>query len=160
MRTTLIPVVILVILLGTVAGVQLLRASGRHEGAINTRDGVAIEGYDPVAYFTRAQPTPGDPAYSYEWSGALWQFASAENRDLFAANPERYAPAYGGYCAWAVSGNSLAGIDPESWHIEDDRLFLNYSRRLNRRFVEDITERVQRADENWPPLKKRLTEKE
>ena len=80
-------------------------------------NGKAIRGYDPVAYFTQDKPVEGSSAHSFEYQGATWQFASAENRELFAANPEKYALAYGGYCAWAVANNYTASIDPGAWSI-------------------------------------------
>ncbi len=84
--------------------------------------GKAIAGYDPVAYFTAAKPLEGDSAFTATWMGATWYFASAENRDKFTAMPEKFAPKYGGYCAYAVAQNSTAKIDPEAWKIVDGKL--------------------------------------
>lgn len=114
--------------------------------------GVAIDGYDPVAYFTDSKPVEGSKAYSFEWNGATWRFASAAHRDLFAQAPEKYAPQYGGYCAWAVAQGSTADIDPESWRIEDGRLFLNYSLDVQKKWSADIPGNIAKADENWPKL--------
>lgn len=125
-------------------------------GPVNqNRAGVAIEGYDPVAYFTAGEPVKGSSEWSHEWNGATWWFSSEENRRRFAGAPERYASQYGGYCAYAVSENSTAGIDPEAWTIVDDRLYLNYSRKIQRRWSQDITGRIARADANWPRLLKK-----
>ncbi|TVR89317.1 MAG: YHS domain protein [Spirochaetaceae bacterium] len=124
---------------------------------VNSKKGVAIRGYDPVAYFTMHQAVEGDPRYSHHWNGAVWHFASSEHRDLFVAEPEHYAPQYGGYCAWAMSKGSLAGINPKAWHIEDNRLFLNYNARLNRRFLKDLPTRIREADQNWPLVRERLS---
>ena len=98
------------------------------EGVVNASSwSGAIEGYDPVAYFQEGKPVEGDSDYSYDWMDATWYFASSENRDRFAADPERYAPQYGGYCAWAVANGYAAKIDPEAWAVVDDKLYLNYS---------------------------------
>ena len=83
--------------------------------------GTAIEGYDPVAYFTEGHPVEGESGFAHDWMDATWYFASAENRDQFAADPDRYAPQYGGYCAWAVARGYTAKIDPEAWKIVDGK---------------------------------------
>ena len=120
---------------------------------VNTdRHGVAVNGYDVVAYFTDMQPVKGTPEFTHEWNGATWQFASASHRDLFAANPEKYTPAYGGYCAWAVSKGSTAPIDPEAWTIVDGRLFLNYSMSIRKKWEADRASRIAMADANWPAV--------
>lgn len=117
-----------------------------------TFGGVAIDGWDPVAYFTDGKPVEGSKAYSFEWNGATWRFASAAHRDLFAQAPEKYAPQYGGYCAWAVSQGYTADIDPEAWKIEDGRLFLNYSLEVQKKWAEDLPGNVAKGDANWPKL--------
>src|ERR1043165_4499059 len=89
---------------------------------------LAIRGYDPVAYYQQSAPAKGSSQYRYQWQGATWLFASAENRDRFQAEPEHYAPQYGGYCAYAVSKGRTASIDPEAWKIVDGKLYLNYSK--------------------------------
>lgn len=118
--------------------------------------GVAIEGTDPVAYFTEGRPVEGSSTFSTEWNGAEWHFASAENRALFEADPEKYAPAYGGYCAWAVSQGKTAGIDPEAWKIVDDRLYLNYDKSVQSTWEADIPGNIRKADGNWPAIAKDL----
>ena len=128
-------------------------ASGSHEGPFNTHNGVAIKGYDPVAYFTLAKATEGSPQYSTRWNGAEWRFASAEHRDRFIADPERYAPSYGGYCAWAAANNQVADINPNAWVISDGRLYLNYNNRLHRRFEADLAANIAAADRYWPGLR-------
>jgi hypothetical protein len=116
------------------------------------RKGVAIHGYDAVAYFTEGKPVAGSEAHVFVWSGATWRFASAEHRELFEASPEKYAPRYGGYCAWAVSEGYTADIDPLAWRIVDGKLYLNYSPKVQARWEEDIPGRIARADETWPKL--------
>ena len=112
--------------------------------------GLAIRGTDPVAYFTEGGPVAGSSEFAYTWNNATWQFASAENRDLFAANPEQYAPQYGGFCAWAVSQGYTAPIDPNAWSIVDNKLYLNYDKGVQRRWERDIPGNISKADTNWP----------
>ncbi|MEO0886388.1 MAG: YHS domain-containing (seleno)protein [Cyanobacteria bacterium J06634_6] len=119
---------------------------------VYVKDGVAIAGADPVAYFTDEQFVPGSAEYTHEWKGTTWQFASAENRDLFADGPEAYAPQYGGYCAWAVGQNALAAIDPNAWSIVDGKLYLNANKRIQDRWSEDIPGNIALAEDNWPGL--------
>ena len=114
--------------------------------------GTAIEGYDPVAYFTEGKPVEGSDDYTYEWRDATWKFASQENLDLFAADPEAYAPQYGGYCAYAVSQGSTASIDPQAWDIVDGKLYLNYSLDVQTRWKNRRGEYIQQADTNWPKI--------
>ena len=114
--------------------------------------GAAINGYDPVAYFTEGQPVEGATEHSLDWNGATWRFASAENRALFEADPSRYAPQYGGYCAWAVSRGYTASTDPDAWTIHDGKLYLNYNRRIQRRWERDIPGNVEKGDANWPAV--------
>ncbi|MEL6901855.1 MAG: YHS domain-containing (seleno)protein [Cyanobacteria bacterium J06606_4] len=119
---------------------------------IFVKDGIAISGADPVAYFTDAAFVPGSSEFSHEWKGATWQFATAENRDRFAENPEQYAPQFGGYCAWAVGQNALAAIDPNAWSIVDDKLYLNANQRIQDRWSKDIPGNIALAETNWPTL--------
>ena len=112
----------------------------------------AIKGYDPVAYFTQGEPMEGKGAHSYEWMGATWYFASAENMELFAGGPEKYAPQYGGYCAYAVSQGYTAKIDPDAWKIVDNKLYLNFSLKVQKLWEEDIPGYITKADANWPKI--------
>ncbi|MEE8625805.1 MAG: YHS domain-containing (seleno)protein [Acidiferrobacterales bacterium] len=114
-----------------------------------TSDG-AIRGHDPVAYFTERKPTKGSNQYTFEWKGEKFKFASAENLALFEANPEKYAPQYGGYCAYALSEGYTASTVPEAWTIVDDKLYLNYSLGVRKRWRRDIASRIAAADKNWP----------
>jgi YHS domain-containing protein len=112
----------------------------------------AIEGYDPVAYFEQGQPVAGGD-YEYAWMDATWYFASAENRDKFAADPEKYAPQYGGYCAWAVSQGYTAKIDPQAWSIVDGKLYLNYSKGVQSQWQQDVPGNIAKGDANWPAIR-------
>lgn len=122
------------------------------EGRVFAEDGVAIRGADPVAYFTQMTPVIGSPDHALEWSGVRWHFASAENLETFMADPEAYAPQYGGYCAWAVAEGYTASIDPQAWEVVDGKLYLNFSQRIQRRWARDIPGNIARADANWPNL--------
>lgn len=110
----------------------------------------ALKGYDAVAYFTEGEPVRGDKDYAHEWNGATWLFSSAAHRDAFIADPERYAPQYGGYCAWAVSQGYTASGDPKVWAIVDGRLYVNYDEKIGRRWQQDTAGFIERADANWP----------
>ncbi|MEM7643620.1 MAG: YHS domain-containing (seleno)protein [Pseudomonadota bacterium] len=144
------------------AGAAVLAASGAsafifgrgvEEGQVFTIDGIAIRGTDPVAYFTEGRPVAGSADFAHDWNGATWHFASAENRDLFAADPEAYAPAYGGYCAWAVAARgSLATTQPENWAIVDGRLFLNFNDDVQARWDEDRAGFIEQGDRRWPEV--------
>ena len=122
---------------------------------IYVEDGVAIGGADPVAYFSAADEgdfVAGSAEYAYEWKGATWQFASAENRDAFAADPEQYAPQYGGHCAWAAAQDAIAAIDPSAWKVVDGKLYLNLNKKIQARWEEDVSSNIAKADTNWPEL--------
>ncbi len=112
----------------------------------------AAGGYDPVAYFSEGKPVAGSAEHSHQWMGASWRFASAENKALFASDPERYAPQYGGYCAYAVANGATAPGDPEVWKIVDGKLYLNVSRGIQDEWQKDVPGYIRRADENWPAL--------
>ncbi|MDI9244604.1 YHS domain-containing (seleno)protein [Marinobacter sp. CHS3-4] len=107
-------------------------------------------GYDTVSYFETGEPTKGSSEYKTEHRGVTWRFASAENLALFEASPDRFVPAYGGYCAWAVAQGYLAKGDPEHWAIRDDRLYLNYNKSVQDRWLKDTDGFIRQADTNWP----------
>jgi YHS domain-containing protein len=113
---------------------------------------LAVDGYDAVAYFTAGKPVEGSKAFSHEWNGATWRFASAANRDLFAAEPAKYAPQYGGYCAWAVANGYTADADPEAWAVVDGKLYLNYDKKVQAKWQQDVPGHIVKANENWPKL--------
>ncbi len=113
---------------------------------------VAVSGYDPVAYFAVSKPVEGSKAFTASWQGAEYRFASAANRDRFKADPARYAPQYGGYCAWAVSQGYTASADPNVWKIVDGRLYLNYDASVGRKWASDIPGHIAKANANWPKV--------
>ena len=120
---------------------------------VNTNaKGLALKGYDAVVYCERSKAVKGPSQYTHPWMEATWRFSSEEHRDRFTADPERYAPRYGGYCAWAVSQGSTAGIDPKAWKIVDGKLYLNYSRGVQKQWLRDVEKRIEEADRNWPRL--------
>lgn len=122
--------------------------------AINTTffGNLAIEGYDPVAYFTQNKAVKGVSKYEHNWMEATWRFSSQEHLELFKANPQQYAPQYGGYCAYAVSQNSTAGIDPDQFTIHEGKLFLNYNRKINKKWLSGRDQYIKDADIYWPQL--------
>ena len=115
-------------------------------------NGVAINGYDPVAYFTDGQPVVGTKSHALKWMGAVWLFSSQENMATFEADPHEFAPQYGGYCAWAVSQGYTAPTDPKAWHIEDGKLYLNYNADVQTNWLKDIPGHIASADKNWPSI--------
>lgn len=116
---------------------------------------VAVRGYDPVAYFTLGAPTRGLATLKATYQGAEFHFATPANRAAFIANPTRYAPQFGGYCAWAVSQGYTAGIDPESWAIVDGKLYLNYNKDIQARWSRDRANLIVAGQRNWPKVLKK-----
>lgn len=114
--------------------------------------GNAVDGYDVVAYFTQGKPVEGSRDHEFEWRGATWKFASAEHRALFAKSPDKYAPQYGGFCAFGVSRGYAVGIDPEAWTIFEGKLYLNYNRDVQAEWVKDIPGFIAKANANWPKI--------
>ena len=121
--------------------------------AVNTSRGdLALHGYDAVAYWSDGKPVQGLPSFEYRWMNAVWRFASAEHRDQFSKEPERYAPQFGGYCAYAVSLGKTADVDPHAWRIVDGHLYLNYSRSIQRLWEQDVPGNIVKARQNWPAV--------
>jgi len=114
---------------------------------------VAIDGYDPVAYFTDGRPIKGSAAFSLPFDEAVYYFANAEHQKMFAADPDRYAPQYSGYCTVGVSEGQKATIDPESWAISQGKLFVFHSKKALSLFAEDSAGIIAKADANWAALK-------
>jgi hypothetical protein len=112
----------------------------------------AVGGYDPVAYFREGRPVPGRRDVTWKWRGATWRFATAENRAAFQATPEKFAPQYGGYCAWAVAEGYTAKGDPRHWKVVDGKLYLNYDARIQATWEKDVPGNIGRAEKNWPKV--------
>lgn len=110
---------------------------------------VAIKRYDPVAYFKAGKAQQGTDFFTFQWHGMTWYFTSKENRDLFASSPEKYAPQYDGYCAWAMTESRKAITDPEVWTIVDGKLYLNCSKAAYEKWSKDIPGHIKKADRIW-----------
>lgn len=137
-----------------IAGVALIAtARAALAGKVNADSrGIAIKGYDPVAYFTEGAPVEGSDDFTATHDGATYRFASAANRDAFLASPAKYAPQYGGFCAYAVAHDATASIDPEAFTVLDGKLYLNYSDHVRAQWRNDAAKFITRANENWPGL--------
>jgi YHS domain-containing protein len=137
---------------GRCVGASDLSTSGDNVLLNLDRQGVAIEGYDPVAYFTDSKPVKGDAKWRSTFNGAAYHFASAEHKRLFDASPEKYAPQFGGYCAYAASIDAISPIDPAYWEIVDGRLILQHNKKAWDLWHKDPAQNLVKADKNWPGL--------
>lgn len=126
-------------------------AETRHP-KVYTENGVALDGQDVVAYFTQSAVVKGSAQYAHRWQGARWLFSSKANRDLFAKNPGKYAPQYGGYCAKAAAGGVLATTVPTAWEVRDGKLYLNYSADAQKEWKQDTASKIVKANANWPKI--------
>lgn len=117
---------------------------------------LAIGGYDPVAYFTDRRARQGSADHEHRWGGATWRFATAEHLAAFRANPSRYAPQFGGYCAYAMARGDAVRIDPQAWSVVGGKLYLNYSRDIRSRWNEDRDDYIRRARDQWPRVRRSL----
>jgi YHS domain-containing protein len=115
--------------------------------------GLGAKGYDVVAYFTDGKPVPGKADFTQEYGGVTWQFASAEHRDAFKADPKKYAPQFGGFCSWGVAQGKLFDVDPvNGWKIVDGKLYMNFNADIQKAWEKDIKGFVTKAEGNWPKL--------
>ena len=114
--------------------------------------GTAVGGYDTVAYHTQSMPVQGSADFTYQWRGAEWRFASRENLEAFRANPEAYAPQFGGYCAYGVAQGYAVKGEPEVWKVVDGKLYLNYDERVQRSWESDISGYIAEAGARWPDV--------
>jgi YHS domain-containing protein len=145
----LIPALLIVALFADLPNSSVAASEKTPVAAVNTSGGTAVKGYDPVAYFTLGQPTPGVDQYTYRWKGVTYRFASAENLARFRADPEKYLPQYGGYCAYAMSINRIADISPTEWTIFGGKLYLNNNFISQTLWSLDKSGRVETGDRNW-----------
>ena len=139
---------------GAVPALLLSRRVSAGLSPVYAERGIAIDGSDPVAYFLEGKPVSGNRSITLDWSGAIWRFSSEENREKFSAEPAAWAPQYGGYCAWAVSEGYTASTVPHAWKIVNGKLYLNYSRRFQRKWEKEETARIRAGDANWPAVLK------
>lgn len=114
---------------------------------------VAIQGYDTVSYFTKGAPTKGSDEYTAAYNGAIYHFASAGNRDTFKANPGKYAPQYGGFCAMGVALNQKFDTDPTAWYISEDKLYLNLNKNVQKKWLTNVPGFIETAQVNWTGIK-------
>lgn len=110
------------------------------------KDGAAIQGYDPVAFFLEQKPVKGSPAYTTQWKGATWYFITKENLDAFAQSPETYSPQYGGYCAYGTAGGYKAPTEIDTWTIIDKKLYFNYNKKVKGDWSKDTPGYIKKAD--------------
>ena len=113
---------------------------------------LAVAGYDTVAYFTENKAIEGSKRFATEYKGATWRFSNADNLAAFKASPEKYAPQYGGYCAWAVANNDTAKGDPLQWTVHNGKLYLNYDTKVQSKWLKDKEGFIKSADKNWPSV--------
>ena len=139
------------VIVGLALTVHPVRA-GKSEIYTGLLSRTAIGGYDAVAYFTENRAVRGKRSHVHRWHGAEWRFSSRENRDIFATDPESYAPQYGGHCAWAVSQGYRAKGDPKVWRIVDGKLYLNCSHVVQQRWQRRLERNLVKADNNWPGI--------
>lgn len=123
------------------------------KSATFVHDGKAIKGYDPVAYFTEGKAVKGNDQFVFEWNDAKWYFASKQNVDLFRNNPAKYAPQYGGYCAYGLSKGYKAPTTEDAWTIDNGKLYLNYNLDVREEWNKDRKARIEQANKNWPTVK-------
>lgn len=131
-----------------------LLASIAHAGEFNESNGVAIKGYDPVAYIRQNKPVRGHPDLRFDYKGSTFLFTNVDNRAAFAANPEKFQPQYGGYCAFGAASGYKADIDPASFTVVDGKLYLNYNRQVQQQWLKDTPGFIRQADERWPAVQK------
>lgn len=135
--------------------VILTLSAAASAGSVNQSvGGIALQGYDPVAYFTENKAVKGSDQFHTQYQGATYRFESAANRDAFAANPAKYAPQYGGYCAYGVASGHKAAIDPEAFTVVNDKLYLNYNKVVRFLWKRDVPGNITKADQNWPEVSK------
>ena len=148
---------VLVVVLGSVVGIAGSATAGADSSvpAVNAAEGIGLKGYDPVAYFINGAPTKGSDQYSYLWKGVTYRFASAENLEKFKSDPEKYLPQYGGYCAYAMSLDRIADIDPSRWAIVNGKLYLNNGFVAEKLWSINKSGNIVSADRNWPQYPKK-----
>jgi YHS domain-containing protein len=140
---------VLVLAMLTAPGVRAESARG-----VNQIDGIALHGFDPVAYFTQNKAVKGEAEITAQYKDVSYEFASKEDQATFQANPAKYVPQYGGFCAFAVSKGVKADIDPHAFAINDGKLYVNYSDKALEAYQEDVKGNTENANHNWPDVAK------
>jgi len=139
----------------TSLGAVLLLAASAYAGELVNVSGaskIAVSGYDPVAFFTDAKPINGSPFISAEYQGATYFFVSEDHKKLFSESPDKYAPQFGGFCAFGVGLNKLFPVDINTWQVRDGKLYLNLNGDILKKFNADFDGNVAKAGKNWPGL--------
>ncbi len=121
---------------------------------VYSTEGGAIKGYDPVAFFVESKAVKGTEEFTYEWNGATWHFANKKNKETFIANPEKYAPQYGGYCAYGTADGHKAPTETDTWTVDNNKLYFNYNQKVKTLWDKDRASLIKKADEQWPKIKK------
>ena len=133
--------------------VATLSACSESAEIYTTDDGIAINGYDAVAYFTDKTHTVGKPEFEYSWKGAMWRFSNRKHLDDFRSNPDMYAPQYGGYCAFGMSNGYKATTSPDAWSVVDGKLYLNYNQDVRSEWLPKNEQLIVKADSNWSTIR-------
>ncbi|UCE63341.1 MAG: YHS domain protein [Nitrospirota bacterium] len=131
---------------------MLKRMCGGQDPINSSPDKLAIKGYDPVTYFTEGKLVKGYPNLRQEWMGAIWRFSSKKNRELFIADPEKYSPQYGGYCAYGISLGKFFSGDPSLWTVKEGKLYLQLNQDIEKIWKENVQSYIKKADIEWPKL--------
>ncbi|MBI1767026.1 MAG: YHS domain-containing protein [Bacteroidetes bacterium] len=137
----------------TVVAVVVLTNVAFSQSKVFATNGMAINGYDAVAYFTEGKAVKGSESYSTSWNNSTWVFASKESLDKFKSNPEKYSPQFGGFCAFGVSRGYTVQTDPNAWTIVNDKLYLNYNQQVKDDWMKDRDNLISKAEKNWTELK-------
>lgn len=145
MKTTILFLQILFIAFGSFA----------QKSEVFIADEGAMHKYDPVAYFTKGESVKGNDQFTFAYKGANWYFSNEQNLNAFKANPEKYAPQYGGYCAYGMASGYKAPTDPDAWTIVNGKLYLNYNKNVQNLWNKDRLGFIKKADTNWPAVKNR-----
>ena len=148
---------VLIVVLGLFVAIAGSAVAGTYSPvpAVNAAEGIGLKGYDPVAYFINGAPTKGSEQYSFAWKGVAYRFASTGNLEKFKADPEKYLPQYGGYCAYAMSLDRIADIDPSRWAIINGKLYLNNGFVAEKLWSLNKNGNIVSADRNWPQYPKK-----
>ena len=151
MKYVYITVAVLVVIVAAFTTVKKVSPVGwGWWGTTNTSSGLALKGYDPVSYFSDSGPVQGSDEFTFEWADAEWRFATEDHREQFAANPERYAPRFGGFCSFAVSKGFTADISPDAWYIADQRLYVFADQNVRDQWVSGLAEgSLATSEANW-----------